>query len=135
MSIDDIYKLIYPDRELKELQKDVINSIISGNDVLAILTTGYGKSICYQLPYLYFKKSVIVVSPLIALMEDQQISLNKINIPSVCFNSNLTVQQKELEKNLIIDADENKIIYMTPEYLIREEIFIKDLASLNKIKM
>jgi len=133
MEINTLYKNIYPDRNLKQLQIDVIKNLISGNDVLAILATGYGKSICYQLPFLYFHKCVIVVSPLIALMEDQQINLNKIGIPSVCFNSNMSIQEKESEKNLILDADEHKILYMTPEYLVKEEIFLRDLVKADKL--
>lgn len=133
MDINNIYKKLYPDRELKNLQIEIIKNLICGNDVVAILATGYGKSICYQLPFLYFNKTVIVVSPLIALMEDQQMNLQKIGIPSVCFNSNMTIADKEKEKNLIIDCDEHKIVYTTPEFLVKEEIFIKDLIRENKL--
>ena len=133
MNIDNLYKTLYPDRTLKDLQIDIIQNLINGNDVVAILATGYGKSICYQLPYLYFKKNIIVVSPLIALMEDQQMNLEKMGIPSICFNSNMTTADKEREKNIIIDCDEPKILYMTPEYLVKEEIFIKDLINENKL--
>jgi ATP-dependent DNA helicase RecQ len=61
---------------LKPLQKNIIKSILEDKkDVLGVLATGYGKSICYQLPFLVLEqsKSIIVVSPLIALMEDQKI--------------------------------------------------------------
>ena len=134
-TLNNLYKTLYPDRNLKPLQVEILENLINGQDTLAILATGAGKSICFQLPFLYFNKtkSVIVISPLIALMEDQQINLNKIGIPSVCFNSNMTVQDKEHNKIAIIDGDEHKILYMTPEYIVKEEIFIKDLVKENKL--
>ena len=133
MDLNSIYKKIYPDRQLKDLQIEIINNLLLGKDVVAILATGYGKSICYQMPFLALNKSVIVVSPLIALMEDQQLSLEKVGIPSICMNSNMTQSQKEHEKKLILDCDEQKIIYITPESLIKSEIFIRDLVSNNKL--
>ena len=54
--------------KLKDKQEEIVNSIINKNDTIGILATGYGKSICYQLPYLITKKSVLVISPLISLM-------------------------------------------------------------------
>jgi len=131
MEINNIYKKLYPNRNLKDLQLQIICNLLNGKDVIAILATGYGKSICYQLPFLFFNKCVIVVSPLIALMEDQKLNLEKLSIPCICMNSNMTMAQKEHEKNLIIDCNENKIIYMTPEYLVKSELFIKDLVKHN----
>lgn len=132
--INGIYQSLYPDRNLKDLQLEIISNLILGNDTVGILATGYGKSICYQLPYLYHKKCIIVVSPLIALMEDQQINLNKIGIPSICFNSNMSSSDKEYNKDLLLESnDDNKILYMTPEYLVKEELFIKELNKLNKL--
>jgi Werner syndrome ATP-dependent helicase len=133
MELNTAYQKLYPDRTLKDIQIDIINNLIKGNDTLAILATGYGKSICYQLPFVYLNKTVIVISPLIALMEDQQMNLQKIGIPSICMNSNMSQSDKEKEKNLILDCDEHKIIYMTPEYLTKSEIFIKDLVSADKL--
>ena len=131
--LNELYRTLYPDRTLKPLQIQILQNLISGKDTVAILATGAGKSICYQLPYLYYKKTVIVISPLIALMEDQQINLQKIGIPSLCFNSNMSSQDKEHHKMEIIDCDNHKILYMTPEYIIKEEIFIKDLVKENKL--
>ena len=89
-TLNNLYKTIYPNRTLKDIQINVLKNILEKKDTVAILATGAGKSICYQLPLLYFKKSVIVISPLIALMEDQKINLSKMGIPSTCFNSNLS---------------------------------------------
>ena len=69
-------------------------------DTMGILPTGYGKSVCYQLPYLLNpNKVVIVISPLISLMEDQKDKLQKLNIPVECFHSNKTKKQKQIIKN------------------------------------
>jgi len=116
--------------KLKPLQKNIIKTILEDKkDVIGVLATGYGKSICYQLPFLVLeqKKSVIVVSPLIALMEDQKNSLESRDIPVTCFNSNMGIKVKEYEKSQILVHKENKIIYMTPEYLVTCEDFITDL--------
>ncbi len=115
---------------LKPLQKQIIKAVLEDSrDVLAILATGYGKSICYQLPFVVLKqtKCVIVVSPLIALMEDQSSALEEKNIPVICINSNMGSRVKEYEKDQILDKKQNKIIYMTPEYLVNCEDFITDL--------
>ena len=134
-TLNTLYKTLFPDRTLKPLQVQIIEYLINGHDTLAVLATGAGKSICYQLQYLYNnrKKSIIVVSPLIALMEDQHINLSKMGIPSLCFNSNMSHVDKEHNKMSIIDGDEHKILYMTPEYLVKEEIFVKDLVREKKL--
>jgi len=127
---DNVLQKYFGYSELKLLQKKIISTILENKkDVLAILATGYGKSICYQLPFLAMeqKQSIIVVSPLIALMEDQKNSLEERDIPVICFNSNISVNVKEYEKKRILEYKENKIIYMTPEYLITSQEFILDL--------
>ena len=76
---DKILKKNYGYDHLKKEQFEIINNIVNNKkDILGILATGFGKSICYQMPYLITKKSVIVVSPLIALMTDQMEELKKL---------------------------------------------------------
>lgn len=118
--------------KLKDKQEEIIKNVIDGNDTIAILATGYGKSICYQLPYLITNKSVIVISPLISLMEDQFSKLKKLNITSYCLNSNNINKQDDINK--IING-ENGIIYMSPEYFLTCEIFIKKLQENNLISL
>ena len=73
--------------ELKEEQLEIIYNIVKKKkDVLAILATGFGKSVCYQIPFLVTNKCVIVISPLISLMEDQMKQLDELEIPNCCFN-------------------------------------------------
>jgi ATP-dependent DNA helicase RecQ len=111
--------------ELKQTQFEIIKKVIEENkDVCAILATGFGKSICYQLPYLITQKNVIVISPLIALMHEQGQEMLSKGIPTAVFNSDTTAKKKNEEKLEIINGT-NKLIFMTPEFFIKSEDFIK----------
>ena len=110
---------------LKQTQFEIIKKVIEENkDVCAILATGFGKSICYQLPYLITKKNVIVISPLIALMHEQGQEMIKKGIPTAVFNSDTTAKKKNEEK-VEISNGINKLIFMTPEFFVKSEEFIK----------
>jgi superfamily II DNA helicase RecQ len=101
---------------LKEKQVEVINELLLGNDVIGLLPTGYGKSMCYLLPPLLTKKAIIIISPLISLMDDQKDKLLKMNIGVSALHGNNKRKDQELFE--IIDG-QIKIIYMSPEYLIK----------------
>jgi len=116
--------------KLKDKQELIIKSILDNNDTIGILATGYGKSICYQLPYLIKNKSVIVVSPLISLMEDQKIKLESLDISVVCLNSNNS--NKDKDKYQLLN-NRNAIIYISPEYLFSSTDFIKKLSDQNRL--
>ena len=73
---------------LKEKQIQVINDLLLGNDVVGLLPTGYGKSLCYLLPPLITKKTMFIISPLISLMDDQKEKLDKMKIPCAVLHSN-----------------------------------------------
>ncbi len=100
-------------------QEDIISNILSGRDVLGIMPTGAGKSICYQIPAMLFSGVTIVISPLISLMKDQVDSLNQVGIPATYINSTLSyndyVQTIENISNNVY-----KIIYVAPERLDSE---------------
>lgn len=116
---------------LKDKQAEIIYNLLEKKkDVCGILTTGFGKSICFQLPLLITQKSVIVVSPLIALMEDQRQALEERGIPVCCFNGNNWNKNKD--KGEILNGNP-KIIYSTPEYLVTEgaKEFIQELVEQN----
>lgn len=102
-------------------QYEIINNIICGNDVCAIMSTGYGKSICFQIPGLYLGKPTIVVSPLISLMDDQRIILDRLGISSCCYNSN--IKDKYSLREAIMDGD-YQFIYITPESLENMKQFL-----------
>jgi len=98
-------------------QQDVIERVLSGRNTLAILATGAGKSLCYQLPALMMDGTTVVVSPLIALMKDQLDMLRERGFTeNVAFNSTLSEEQ-ELVARIRIAAGGLKIVFVTPEKL------------------
>jgi RecQ family ATP-dependent DNA helicase len=101
---------------LKDKQFQVINELLLGNDVIGLLPTGYGKSLCYLLPPLLKKKTMIIISPLISLMEDQKDKLTKMGIRCSALHCNNTNKSDEIYN---IKEGVIKIIYMSPEYLIK----------------
>ena len=100
----------------REGQGEVIDTILSGRDALAIMPTGAGKSLCYQVPALLLPGITLVVSPLISLMQDQVKSLNEAGIHAAYINSSLT--EGQINKALSFAArGVYKIIYVAPERL------------------
>jgi ATP-dependent DNA helicase RecQ len=72
---------------LRPLQERIIQSLMAGSDVAVVMPTGGGQSLCYQLPALVLGKTVVVISPLIALMQDQVSQLADMGIPATALNS------------------------------------------------
>ena len=100
----------------REGQEEIIDTILSGRDALAIMPTGAGKSLCYQVPALLLPGITLVVSPLISLMQDQVKSLNEAGIHAAYINSSLT--EGQISKALSFAArGVYKIIYVAPERL------------------
>ena len=112
----DILHKYYGYTSFRKGQENIITSIINKEDVLAIMPTGGGKSICYQVPALCLEGITIVISPLISLMKDQVDALNTMGIKASLINSSLSNSEysKVLEE---IENDECKIIYIAPERL------------------
>lgn len=110
-------------------QEEIINSILAGKSVLAVLPTGAGKSICYQIPALCTDGFSIVISPLIALMKDQVDSLNKKSNIASFINSTLGFSETEEALNKI-SFGETKLLYVAPERLSNKN-FVDRLAKLN----
>lgn len=110
-------------------QEDIIQSVLSGRDALAVMPTGAGKSLCYQVPALIFPGITIVISPLISLMQDQVKSLNEAGIHAAYINSSLTETQisKAISR---AQAGVYKIIYVAPERLESAE-FIRFALNSN----
>ena len=100
-------------------QEAVINAILDGRDILAVMPTGAGKSLCYQVPAMLFSGITLVISPLISLMQDQVKALNEAGVNAAFINSSLS--EKELNdtfKNAY--KGHYKIIYVAPERLMSE---------------
>ena len=112
----DILQKYYGYTSFRKGQEDIITSIINKEDVLAIMPTGGGKSICYQVPALCLDGITIVISPLISLMKDQVDTLKTMGVKALLINSSLSNSEysKVLED---IENDECKIIYIAPERL------------------
>ena len=98
-------------------QEELIDRILAGQDVLGIMPTGAGKSICYQVPALLMPGITIVISPLISLMKDQVRALNEAGIHAAYINSSLT--ESQIEKAMYLATQGRyKIIYVAPERLL-----------------
>ena len=100
-------------------QEAVIDALLSGRDALAIMPTGAGKSICYQIPALLLPGITLVISPLVSLMRDQVTALVQMGIPAAFLNSSLTFRQYLLALDRA-RAGRYKIIYAAPERLETE---------------
>src|SRR4051812_45083467 len=97
-------------------QRELISSALSGRDSLGILPTGAGKSLCYQLPALLLRGTVVVVSPLIALMQDQKDHLDAANIEASRLDSTVPEHEQERQERQIRDGRRD-IVLVTPERL------------------
>ena len=97
-------------------QREILEAVFAGENVLGIMPTGGGKSLTYQLPALFFPKPIIVVSPLIALMQDQQERAVEADISVEKIDSTLT-KLEAAEANEQIAASDAQLIYVTPERL------------------
>ncbi|MBI1650778.1 DNA helicase RecQ [Hyphomicrobium sulfonivorans] len=106
-------------RQFRSQQAGIIEAVIAGNDALALMPTGGGKSLCYQVPSLVRPGIGIVVSPLIALMQDQVEALTQAGVDAAFLNSTLDYrEQVELERRIAIGALD--ILYVSPERLLQE---------------
>ena len=105
----------------RPLQNDVIENILARKDTLAVMPTGGGKSLCYQIPALMFNGLTVVVSPLIALMKDQVEQLRAYGVPSLFLNSTLSPQEYQENMDYIRNG-EVKLLYVAPETLLTQRI-------------
>lgn len=119
-SVNQIMKKYFGFTDFKPGQKDIVDSILQNHDTVAILPTGGGKSLCYQLPALILPGITLVISPLIALMKDQVDALNIQGISATLINSSLS--GNEVNQRLY-QASQNKyrLIYVAPERLQSEQ--------------
>lgn len=109
-------KYYFGHSQFRQGQEALIDAILSGRDVLGIMPTGGGKSLCYQIPALVFDGVTLVISPLISLMKDQVAALSEAGIQAAYLNSTLTVQQMELVYQRA-RAGAYQLLYVAPERL------------------
>src|ERR1043166_5947834 len=102
------------------LQERIVRSLLAGRDVCVVMPTGGGKSLCYQLPALVLGRTAIVISPLIALMQDQAAQLAQMGIPAAVLNSSMPgAEQSEVMRRA--RAGEYRLVYISPERLARPD--------------
>jgi ATP-dependent DNA helicase RecQ len=104
----------------RPLQERVVSSLLGGHDSCVVMPTGGGKSLCYQLPAVMLGRTAIVISPLIALMQDQAAQLAQMGIPAAVLNSSLP---NEKQAQVIRKASEGefRLLYLSPERLARAD--------------
>ncbi|PZO42720.1 MAG: recombinase RecQ [Pseudanabaena frigida] len=122
IKVRQMFQRVWGYEDLRASQYEVISSLLMGQDSLAILATGGGKSICFQLPAILNEGLTIVISPLLALMEDQVRDLHTRNLPAAALHSNLSqIERREVLKNL----PNTRLLYISPETLLSQPVWEK----------
>src|SRR5437588_5461151 len=109
--------------EFRPGQEAVVRRLLAGQSVLAIFPTGGGKSLCYQLPALLFEGLTVVVSPLVALMQDQVSQLREVNVTAACLNHMVSIHEYTAITSRVRHGH-IKILYLAPETLLRPETLV-----------
>ncbi|MEO0472913.1 MAG: RecQ family ATP-dependent DNA helicase [Bacteroidota bacterium] len=112
----------------RPMQEDIINSVLAGKDTLALLPTGGGKSICFQVPAMCQQGLTLVISPLIALMKDQVERLNRLGIPAAYVNSSMGYHQIDDRLQKAMDGT-YRFLYLAPER-IASDMFTQRLPNM-----
>lgn len=129
MTIHQILKQHWGYDSFRPLQEDIINTVLEGKDVLALLPTGGGKSICFQVPALAKEGICLVISPLIALMKDQVQNLKRKGIPALSIYSGMSfLETKKTLQNAM--HGNYKFLYVSPER-VETKLFLEYLPGMN----
>ena len=120
MTKEEALKTYYGYDAFREGQERVVAALLAGRDALAIMPTGAGKSVCYQIPALLLPGITLVISPLVSLMADQVTALVQMGVPAVYLNSTLTWRQYQLALERA-RAGRYRLIYVAPERLENED--------------
>lgn len=128
----EILKRYWGHDAFRPLQEEIINSVVQGLDTLALLPTGGGKSVCYQVPAMLMEGMCLVVSPLIALMKDQVQQLRERGIKAACLVSGMTSYEQSVVLNNCLYG-KVKLLYVSPERL-KQRVFIEHLRRM-KVSM
>jgi ATP-dependent DNA helicase RecQ len=121
--VEDLYaalKRYWGYDTFRPLQERIVQSLISGCDAAVVMPTGGGKSLCYQLPALVLGQTVVVISPLIALMQDQAAQLADMGIPAAVLNSSQSQDDQRVVIKAAIDGA-YRLLYLSPERLARND--------------
>ncbi|KAK6782743.1 hypothetical protein RDI58_020539 [Solanum bulbocastanum] len=127
---DDIRFNVFGISKYRANQREIINTTMSGKDVLVIMAAGGGKSLCYQLPAVLRDGVALVVSPLLSLIQDQVMGLAALGIPAFMLTSTTTKEnEKFIYRALEKGGDELKILYVTPEKISKSKRFMSKLEK------
>ncbi|XP_077238365.1 RECQ helicase L2 isoform X2 [Tasmannia lanceolata] len=127
---DDIRFNIFGITTYRANQREIINAVMSGRDVLVIMAAGGGKSLCYQLPAILRDGVALVVSPLLSLIQDQVMGLAALGIPAYMLTSTTTKENENfIYKSLEKGEGELKILYVTPEKISKSKRFMSKLEK------
>ncbi len=129
MNLEEILLKYWGYTTFRDKQKSIIQSVLDGKDTLALLPTGGGKSVCFQVPALAKEGVCIVVSPLIALMKDQVENLNARGIKAISISSTMRKREIDIALDNIVYGD-YKFLYVSPERL-ETEIFKERVKKMN----
>jgi len=116
---EDILKTYWGFSIFRPQQKEIIQSVLQGKDTIALLSTGGGKSICYQIPALAKDGIAIVITPLVALMKDQVAQLTQKGIKALCIPSGISYKELDIVLDNCIYGN-YKFLYLSPERLQQE---------------
>jgi ATP-dependent DNA helicase RecQ len=128
----DILKDVFGFTSFRRGQEELIDAVLAGRDVLAVMPTGAGKSLCYQIPALLLPGMTVVISPLISLMKDQVNALKEAGCPAAFLNSSLSAAEYNQTMDDVLN-DEIKLLYIAPERLAKTRLSI--LATNGKVPL
>src|SRR6202453_561731 len=122
-NLSEVLRRYWGYHEFRPKQENVIRSLLAARDTCVVMPTGGGKSLCYQLPAVISGKTAVVVSPLIALMQDQAAQLAQMGIPAAVINSTQTPAERRtvMEK---AGRGEYRLLYLSPERLAVGDTFV-----------
>ena len=117
----DILKKFFAYQKFRGKQEEIINAVLDNKNVFVLMPTGSGKSLCYQIPALIKDGVAVVISPLIALMQDQVIALKELGVKAEALNSNISYNMQE---DIMYKVENNEIdlVYISPERLFKEGV-------------
>ncbi|KAL5724648.1 DNA helicase [Ranunculus cassubicifolius] len=127
---DDIRFNVFGIPSYRPNQRQIVNAVMSGKDVLVIMAAGGGKSLCYQLPAVLRNGVTLVVSPLLSLIQDQVMGLTSLGIPAYMLTSTTTKEnEKFIYKALEKGEGDLKVLYVTPEKISKSKRFMSKLEK------
>ncbi|CAL1527646.1 unnamed protein product [Lymnaea stagnalis] len=128
--LDEKLHSVFKIKELRPMQRQTMNATLAKEDCLLIMPTGGGKSLCFQLPALVDKGLTLVVSPLVSLMEDQQMALEELGISSAILNASVGKErEKYVQDDMVNPKGKLRLLYVTPEKLAKSKRFMNRLEK------